>query len=668
MSETRLKSSESLDPGWQENVPEDLIVETPTEYSKKTKTRKRNIYPEGVAVIDMALFTGDTKLTHTSSYNGLLDSFANKAEGDFSPVHSHGFSLTAGCAADEIADLLDGTAITIGETSNKWFSYLENLTQNQLSALLKADWKTRPADARAKYEICGLVYVGKQVAAMLSGMTKGQANKWALQSNPKTWLPRVHDPENRDTWRAHLITTIFGAITGNDKTIVKKTIMDLLEKEWKFPKEVYEMADKFWAGYIETDVIDEFSKNRQQIIHIFFGDEAIVDNPKTGDAETDRMYTIMTNLTRFFEKIHRTAKKLLYGPETPAWKEFADSISLQEMTFEWITTWPRLEVPWPIYGLRVHYDDPGTQYEFIQMDHVHATNKDLVDTALFTRVKSDNSEVGYYLNVFLLPGYTWDTVKSGMLFAWFFIGGYCDDNHAHDGTYEFDVDLGGKIAYYEAVETLDENNEVFETVGVDAYVLSDLNSDHWYGISPFNAIKDGDDSELSLFANMFKPRLLTESEVADPTPKASPVTHDNSNKKIQLTNELFEEFMSRRFVRIKLAAEFINRKWTRKTILSWHNPLDAPPQPTTDPKPPERTSKVSASDYSSTDDTGELEKLVADMRSEIEYYNKLGHVDQVKNRQITITKIEERIAQLKKQGTKPVTDADPDGDGQQGDD
>jgi hypothetical protein len=105
-----------------------LSVETPEEYSKKTKTRKRNVYPIGAVKLNLPFFSGTDRLTDGSNYDGIMDSFANKAYGDLSTVHTVGFTMTSGCAADEVADLIDGTATTIGETENGWFKYLENLT------------------------------------------------------------------------------------------------------------------------------------------------------------------------------------------------------------------------------------------------------------------------------------------------------------------------------------------------------------------------------------------------------------------------------------------------------------------------------------------------------------------------------------------------------------
>jgi hypothetical protein len=637
---------------------ENLVIETPTEYSKKTKTKKTNIYPEGVVSIDMDFFSGSDRLTN-SSYNGLLDSFTTKSFGDLSPVHKHGFELLATCAAQDISDLATDTYSTMQNSGSKWFAYLENLTPDQLRALLKCNWRTRPNDYQAKIDLAALTYVAKRVAAMLLGYTRGQVNKWALQANKETndWLPIVHNTEDNKTWRAHLIGTLFGTITGADKVIVRKTINDLLQYEWKFPAECFEEADKLWGGYVELPYMNEHAKLTTQVMHIFMGDSLIVDTPKTGDTETDYMYTIMTNLSKFFIKLERTSRKYLYGPDSPEWKEWEASIALQPVTEEWVTTWPRMEIPWPFYWLRTHYDDVNTQYEFILPDHVDGSLLDFVDTAIFTRVKSDNSDVGYYLEAFLLPGYTWEQCKAAILWGWWFCGGYLDTDLAHDGSYELDVDISDRIAYYEAVETIDENSELFEVEGVDAYLVSDLNSDQWYGYSPFNAIKDGDDSEDSLFANMFKPRLLQESEVSDPTAKASPITHDNSNKKIQIANELYDEYMSRRFTKVKLAAEFINRTWTRKSIMYWHNPIDAPDQSVS---PPERSSKLTSSDYHSSTDKAELEKFIKDLRAEVEFFNTKGVKDQVKNRQSTIERVEKHIKELaeKKEPEKPV-DSNP---------
>jgi hypothetical protein len=635
-----------------------MSYEVPIEESRSNVVTGRYVFPKVVHTLLLNLFASGDQLFNGSAKMG--DNFSGVSYFDWSDFSGTTWTLISTSATAELATALAAGADTLTQDQNLFFNLVLNLETLQRLELTKAGWRTRKTDRLSQFQLSAASFVGTFFASLALGMLKSKTRTWGAQiqleedteNSVMKWRKIEYSQINPMTWQSYLYGSAYGHITGDDLSRIKEVLTRWTDYDLAFPKESYEIVDKFFCGSIPLKYWDIEAKLEVQDVDWLMLDPSMSTDPVETNTEDTYLRYCLQNLTVFFKMLFSYAKDAAYPDSAEAFKMFIDTYKPEPLTTTWLLTWGKLKYPWQYYMLRTHKDGVSSQYEFITVDYESSPNDLTFNTgSIFNRFSSDDTDEGLYFKYWILPGYTDDEVRTAIIFGYHFMGSFAETGLAYDGDFEFDYDFDDQMVVFKAVESYNQEGSLVRYIADAATPVilgDDLTEDQFY--SYFNPTDNG------LWDNMFAVQvyeLATETTNGLVTIGASETERDQA----------YYLWMTKRFVRKHLAVEYINRAWTRPYILAIFNPFIAPEQKQEPPK----TSKLTPASYDNSDNKDELTKLVKDTETRIQHLKETGAEAAVPKEENFKTKVEDQIKKVteekKKEEVQQSDDTSSDRDG-----
>jgi hypothetical protein len=630
-------------------------IQTTLPVSEQTRNAKQTqtiVFPYGLLKIDTYKWGRGANNYELTNNGGIqaFDVFNAEPNARQTLFAGNSWSMLSTSAAKQIANLVQFET-AIPNANAAFFRFLQLYEPDERAYLTKMDWKTRQVDKTSSYELS---------AAAFSNFWLNTWGLIELGNKNRSWLAQVevknidgvdetrqviYKDDDPSTWLPKLYIDHVATISASDQLLLDKLLDAQLEYRWCAPAECYIVADKL-RGYIEYDLLvdPESHETITQHIDVLEMDPDISKSPKFTTTEDGYLRDILTNLSQFWRRLEKFAKFMAYQ-QAEHYTAFIKAWTPIELSKDWLFSWPKMDVPWPVYWLRTHYDTPQTRYELIINDY---NASDIMAEHMLTRTVSDMTDAGNYLTYRKLPGYTDDQIRCALVYGFFYVAHFFQDGFDANqewidtSPHEFPAmqadSQGAMVAVFQAIEYRDTENSVIETLGhpvpTKGSATVPMTEDKLYTIwnltdnAPFDA--------------MFQ--FTVEGLPTPSQPTDTPLSVSGSTFQKDYPGQ---DIIDRVYPPIRIAAEDINRRWTRRYMSMIHNPTLMPPKPT----PPERQSDVKVSNYASSKDVAQLELLVNDLLAEIKYFKSVEQYQQVKNRQVAVERVQNRINRLKDAGS-----------------
>lgn len=591
---------------------------------KLTRETKVPVYPMGLMAVKIPLFTDADRFMDWTT------AFVSQANGDdiASDFNLNSWSIVADSVVDRVADKLRLNVDIPDGNDAAFFTWMNTLTSQQLDDMFKT-YRTRQVDKQSMIEVVAYAKVALFSSALALAVLKSKVRTWIGQVNFDLEELIRYKTDKPDTFSAKLYQDAFGVISGGDLDLIRHTIV-IIEK-WRLflPAEAYHMADKI-IGSMDLPYIldDQQTEIRSQHMDLLLFDPNNSTDPKMTNTEDTNMENMLKSHSWFFNNLKLITQFIQYRDEGE-YNAFLDAYGTQEMTLEWLISWPKLEVPWWLYVAEVN-TNIGVYYWNTRDLSADA----MMTNDIFRREASPGTDAANYLEIVQVNGFTDDQIKQAFFFGMYLAYGLVSNNF--DGGAQTELNsLTNGLFYFQAIETKDNKGNVVEVKGIAAPTLdgSELTEDSIYGW--FNRVDEAP------FSNPFTPATYTVANIADPASALSPLTVSGANiSRVTTIAELFDRMLPR----TRIEQIEIDREYFIPSIFDFQNPVNI----TEADKPPTRKSTLDSSTYSSSDDINELEMYIKDLEAEKSYHHAKENKKEVASRETTIKRVRDRIELVRK--------------------
>lgn len=541
-------------------------------------------------------------------------------------------------ASYEIAHLLLQNT-DIQQTHNMFFSFLHLLRHDQRKEVMSQVWKTRFAEKPEGHYVSATAFVNTYLGGILLAF---------VLSKFRTWMSRTDDDRDfsnyqrrlEKTWIPYMYDEYLGAVTGTERYLVQKIIDDFLKIDILLPEESYHIAHKL-VGTIEVSVQEDprFVETALQSMDLLLVPDGVTMDPRFTSDEDLLIITYLERLTDFFLGMFDDTRYLQYRDEAN-WKAFVDKYDPKPITQEWLSEFPSSQNPWILHHFELNYDGIDTRHELRTIDY---SGDAIVTEGMFERDSSDNTDINTYVRFRKLPQLNVEDSMFGFFFGYYFVHGFITDDMTTATQVDMDIDEDELGAFFGIIEVRDNNNNVVQRIGhvIPTLPFDTLTNDYIMGY--YSKI---DEVEFNCHC-----RVVTGALPAVDDPDNEPRSvWDNGNDEIDSIIG-YEQYINRLYDTEYYASEYVDRHFWIPFIFRMLNPRLVSKRLTY----PERTSKLTATTYMTSEDIPEIEKYIKDLRNEIEVAEQKNQPEQIASRKKTIEKAEARIKQVRETSANPDT-------------
>lgn len=620
---------------------------------KIKQQQKYMVYPHVILNFMIPdLVTDGGPLQDQTNEDAILDIFTGEWEDTLlDDFNLNDWQFITDSVADQISDLIQ-TFTTLDNDQSGFYNYLMLLTKEQLYALVKRPAKSRFTDKDRVHDLLAVGHLLLMPGSHVLSTVVSAVEAWHGQtySTAEGSIDGILDYNVRkqDTWRAKLIQDHFGVISGTDLELIEKIIQEIVHRRLFLPTEMFKLVS-MWIGQMEMPglYVDDV-KNKIQTIDVFCLDNNQVSSHVVTPKLTGTLLTavkLLKGISKFYDNLAQISKFLAYHDDD-SWGDFLAAYKVEALTFEFLTSWPKLTCPWFLYYFGTHYDDAQSRLELI----TNAYDSDyFISKNYLTRDQSDGSDARYLFIFRTIPNFTDDQILTAIFWGYYMRTTYFSTSlTAPDYDLSESVELGvddrDVLSVFKAIEVHDSDGELSDYYGLATPTLS-AGESGWTNKTPYTPFIIPQDDSNSVFRSPFKFETALKPTVSEPTTINSLIGGTNDSSFITTTDGL--SILDNLYPRKYLEAIEINKDFWIPYIFETYNPvvIKNDDKDVVEPAP---QSTLTADTYSKSEDKNELNLYIKDLDAKIAAYRKAKKGEQqIANLEKTIERVRKHMNDIK---------------------